>query len=61
MISVGANSKTTAGVLLGLSSVIWIRSIFFMPFKNLKKESIHSRVRSCFELRARESKTDARE
>ena len=42
--SVGASSKTTAGVLLGLSSIIWIRSIFFMPFKNLKKEW-KSRVR----------------
>ena len=56
MISVGANSKTTAGVLLGLSSVIWIRSIFFMPFRNLKKERIYCRASSIFELWALEGK-----
>ena len=33
----GLASKEVAGALLGISSILWIRTLFLMPFKNLKK------------------------
>ena len=35
--SLNFNSKSTAGLLLGISVILWIRTIFLMPFKNFKK------------------------
>ena len=32
-----ASSKGTAGILLGLTSIIWIRTLLFMPKYHIKK------------------------
>ena len=32
-----ASSKSTAGILLGLTSIIWIRTLLFMPKYHIKK------------------------
>lgn len=36
-LATGASSKATAGIMLGLTSIIWIRSLFFMPKYHIKK------------------------
>ena len=36
-LALGASSKTTAGVMLGLTSIIWIRTLLFMPKYHIKK------------------------
>ena len=41
-LAAGASSKATAGLMLGLTSIIWIRSLFFMPKYHIKK--VHSKA-----------------